>query len=99
MSKLPKHVDDAFDNVNELMESMTTQGQKDLDIYEDKFDKFHITNFGIVLDMKNSKGKRFSVLVTDTDDINTFRRRILEGADGIRENLPSLDTDNVVKLH
>jgi hypothetical protein len=99
MSNIPKHVDDAFDNVNEVLDAMTTQGQKDLDIYENKMEKGHISSFGIVLNMKNSKGKGFSVLVMDTDDINTFRRRILEGADGIRENFPSLDTDNVVKLH
>ena len=33
---IPKQVDIAFDNVNEIMEAMTTQGQKDLDIYYNK---------------------------------------------------------------
>ena len=86
----PKVIDDAFDNLNDLMDAMTTQGQKDLDIYEDKGDKLVLTKFGCVIDLKNRNGKGFSVLVTDTNDIDVFRKRILDAAKGIQENFPHL---------
>ena len=91
---IPKQVDIAFDNVNEIMEAMTTQGQKDLDIYYNKEKKFFITNYGIVLDMKNSEGKGFSVLVMDHNDPDILRKRILNGAKAISENFPHLVSDN-----
>jgi hypothetical protein len=95
----PKFIDDAFDNVNEIMNAMTTEGQKKLDIYEDKYDKFSFTNFGILLDMKNSKGDSFSVLVMDNNDRDIFRKRILNASKGIRENFPSLVEDNNLRIN
>jgi hypothetical protein len=90
MNNLPKHLDDAFENVNEIMNAMTTEGQKNLDIYEDKSEKFCLTIFGMMLEMKNSKGDGFSVLVMDTNDSDVFRKRILNASEGIRENYSSL---------
>ena len=90
MSGLPKFLDDAFENANEIMNAMTTKGQKNLDIYEDKIDKFQLTSFGILLDMKNSKGDGFSVLVMDNNDADIFRKRIVDASDGIRENFPNV---------
>ena len=90
MSDIPKFLDDAFDNVNEIMNAMTTEGQKNLDIYEDKIDKFQFTSFGVLLDMKNSKGEGFSVLVMDNNDADILRKRIVDASDGIRENFPSV---------
>ena len=87
---MPKHIDDAFDNLNELMDAMTTQGQKDLSIYEDKGDKLMLTNYGCVIDLQNRKGKGFSVLVMDTNDPDVFRKRILKGAKTISANFPHL---------
>ena len=87
---IPKVIDDAFDNMNDLMRAMTTEGQKDLGIHEDKGDKLSLTSFGCVIDLKNRNGKGFSVLVTDTDDIDVFRKRILDAAKGIQENFPHL---------
>ena len=86
----PKHIDESFDNLNELMNAMTTEGQKNLDIYEDKMGKLNLTNYGCVIHLKNSKGKGFSVLVMDTDDPDVFRKRIIEGAKTIHANYPSL---------
>ena len=90
MNKIPKFVDDAWNNCDEIIDAMTSEGKKDLDIYENIEEKRSITRFGILLDMKNSKGDGFSVLITDTDDKDVFRKRILFSSEAIRENFPSL---------
>ena len=87
-NELPQHIDDSYENLNELMNAMTTQGQKDLNIYEDKMEKLHLTNMGCVIDLQNRKGKGFSVLVMDTDDPVIIRKRILKMAKGIYSNFP-----------
>ena len=90
MRGFPKQLDTAFENVNEIMKAMTTEGQESLDILNNKYNKFSLTNFGMLLDMKNSKGDGFSVLVMDTNDRDVFRKRILSASEGIKENFPHL---------
>jgi hypothetical protein len=87
MSKLNKRVVDiSFDNMNEVLEAMRDEGQQNLDILEKKLGKFHLTNFGCLLNLKNSDGKGFYALIMDTDDMTVFRKRILKSAEGIKKN-------------
>ncbi|WP_173489287.1 hypothetical protein, partial [Marinobacterium sp. xm-m-312] len=74
------NIDAAFNNLNDVMEAMTTSGQKDLNIYEKSSDMLKITKFGMLVEMRNSDGNAFSVLVMDSADINVFRKRIVASA-------------------
>ena len=78
------NLDVAFDNLNDVMEAMTTTGQKDLNIYEKSLDKLHITKFGMLVEMRNSDGNAFHVLVMDNADINIFRKRIIVSAKALK---------------
>lgn len=89
--KLKRNVIDAsWDNMNDVLEAMTNEGQKSLDIYEKNEDKVILTHYGCILKLKNSKGKGFYALVMDTDDTNVFRRRIVRGAESIKKNFKEL---------
>jgi hypothetical protein len=77
------NIDAAFENLNEVMEAMTTSGQQDLNVYEKSQDMLKITSFGILVEMRNSDGNAFSVLVMDSADINAFRMRIVASAEAL----------------
>ena len=77
------NIDAAFDNLNDVMEAMTTSGQQDLNIYEKSPDMLKITNFGMLVEMRNSDGNAFSVLVMDSADMNAFRMRIVASAEAL----------------
>ena len=77
------NLDVAFDNMNEVLEAMTTSGQQDLNIYEKSSDQLKLTKFGILVEMRNSDGNAFSVLVMDSADINAFRMRIVASAEAL----------------
>lgn len=50
----------------------------------------HLTRLGVSLTLRNRHGEKYSVLISDTDDIDVLRRRIVTMADGIRENFPEI---------
>lgn len=83
--KTPAYIDAAFDNLEDVMEAMTISGQQDLNIYGNKFDKTSITQFGVLVEMRNSDGKAFSVLVMDDADMKTFRKRIVTCAKALKK--------------
>ena len=62
---------------------MTTSGQQDLNIYEKSSDQLKLTKFGILVEMRNSDGNAFSVLVMDSADMNIFRERIVASAEAL----------------
>jgi hypothetical protein len=76
MNNIPEHLWVAFENLNEVVSAMTTGGLQDLGLYPKRKDKTHLTPLGLILDMTNSKGEGFSVLVMDTDDPKVIRDRI-----------------------
>lgn len=80
------NIDAAFDNLNEVMNAMTTSGQKDLNVYENKSETLKITSFGALVEMRNSDGKAFSVLVMDSADVKIFRNRIVKSAKALKKN-------------
>ena len=49
-----------------------------------------LTRLGVSLTLRNRHGQKYSVLISDTDDIDVLRRRIVTMADGIRENFPEI---------
>lgn len=79
------NIDAAFNNLNDVMEAMTTSGQKDLNIYEKSADMLKVTKFGMLVEMRNSDGKAFSVLVMDDADMKTFRKRIVASAKALKK--------------
>ena len=78
------NLDVAFDNMNEVLDAMTTSGQQDLNIYEKSPDMLKITKFGMLVEMRNSDGNAFSVLVMDSSDMNIFRKRIVASAKALK---------------
>ncbi|MDB2451568.1 hypothetical protein N9W99_03720 [Gammaproteobacteria bacterium] len=79
-------VNESFYNLNTVLDAMSDEGQKNLDIWEKDEDKLMFTSFGSVVKLKNPEGNSFFTLVMDTDDVSIFRRRIVESAESIKKN-------------
>jgi hypothetical protein len=82
---MPAYIDNAFDNLEDVMHAMSDEGLQDLNVLENKFSKVKITRFGVLVEMRNRDEKPFSVLVMDDADMNTFRKRITTSAKAMKK--------------
>ena len=83
--QLPKHLDDAWDNLMEVFNPMSDEHKEELDV---SIDNTHLTQLGVMVDLKNPKtGKSFTVIVTDDNDINKRRTRIVNMGNALQDNV------------
>ena len=92
-NKIPKQLDEAFDNMNDLLSKLTPKGL--YSYFEDKEDamnKTRFTSFGVEVNVKDKKDTPYKIIVTPshlTDD-DEMRKLILYMAESIKENFPEL---------
>ena len=92
-NKIPKQVDDAFENMNDLLSKLSDRGYdsyfKDKD---DLMNKTQITHLGILVKVKDKQNKPYEIIVTPSHltDADEFRKKIVFMAEGIKKNFPNL---------
>ena len=99
-NKIPKQVDEAFDNMNDLLSKLTTKGYNSY--FKDKqemLDKTQITALGIKIKVKDKQNVPYSIIVTPSHltDIDEFRKLILEMADATKKNFPNLNKQQIIQ--
>ena len=92
-NKVPKEVDEAFENMNDLLSKLTTKGYdsyfKDKD---DLMNKTQITELGIQVKVKDEQNTPYTIIVTPSHltDNDEYRKKIVDMAESIKENFPDL---------
>ena len=83
-NKIPKHIDDSFDNMMQIVNPMHYNLKEELDVDSENM---MLTELGTVIWLKNPKTKKYLyVIVMDNDDMDNLRRSVLSCADGIVKN-------------
>lgn len=98
--KVPKQVDEAFENMNDLLSRLTTEGYDNY--FKDKDDfmnKMWITELGIQLKVKDEQNTPYSIIVTPSHltDNDELRKKIVEMAESIKENFPNLYNQQTIQ--
>lgn len=98
--KVPKQVDEAFENMNDLLSKLTTKGYDNY--FKDKDDfmnKMWITELGIQLKVKDEQNTPYSIIVTPSHltDNDELRKKIVEMAESIKENFPNLYNQQTIQ--
>ena len=77
-NKVPKFVDNAFNNIEDILKAMTDEGLINLDFNARDMDKVKITQLGVQITLKNREGKNFKVIVCpDSYDDEKIKETIM----------------------
>jgi hypothetical protein len=77
-NKVPKFVDNAFNNIEDILKAMTDEGLINLDFNARDMDKVKITQLGVQITLKNREGKDFKVFVCpDSYDDKKIKETIM----------------------
>ena len=95
-----KEVDEAFENMNDLLSRLTTEGYDNY--FKDKDDfmnKMWITALGIQLKVKDEQNTPYSIIVTPSHltDNDELRKKIVYMAESIKENFPNLYNQQTIQ--
>ena len=64
---------------------MSSEHKEELDV---SIDNTHLTQLGVIVDLKNPKtGKSFTVIVTDNNDMNKIKNRIINMGNALQDNI------------